>query len=204
VIWGFRNGEDTDNWALVYNYETDSFTERQWPFYAAGYLRLSRSTFLDTWNEQTDAWDDVPGTGTKSWDEFLAQSVQDYDLVTGDANGYLWDADNLLYEQANGVDIEATLESKDFDFDAPNAVKQIGGVLLDIPVDTGDNPLTLEVGTRDNLNDDITWTSPRSYSGNGRIDVRAAGRYIRFRFKKNGGHFRLREWSPLYQVRGNY
>ena len=200
IIIGFRSvdGNNTDDKALLWSYAHNAYSYIAWPFSGAGYVPKIVGTSA-TWDAQTTSWD----SHTDPWD--TAAGLADLNLMAGDTSGNVWIAFDESTALLNGsTAINMRLESGDFAHAGWDKVAQLGGMLLDVPVDTGSSPLQLYIGTRDNLMASISWNGPFNYSGNGRIDCMAAGRFIRYAFVKNGGHVRIRSYAPLIQGRGYY
>lgn len=202
VYWCYRSnsGGDTDDTALVWNYDHDSFSVLDWPFFATGYVY--RTPAAPNFDEVNVPMNDIG----YSFDTMTG--LADLSVIGGDANGNLYIAqDDDSYTKADGNNVTATLESGDMDFGSMDDVKILNGMYIDATTVGG--PLSIYVGVRDSLAEEIRWMGPYTYTSDaatitGRVNFIASGRWIRFKFTQSLGWFQLREYAPQVRYRGRY
>lgn len=91
-------------------------------------------------------------------------------------------ANRLAYFTGTGMD--ATFETGETQLLSPHR-SYIDGVR---PLITGSSAaVTVTVGTRENLTDSVTWGTETAVNGFGTANIRASGKYMRFRVKVTGG-----------------
>lgn len=106
-------------------------------------------------------------------------------------------------------------ETSDYDFGDPARWKHADTLQIDLEVDEHlTRPLYLQVqlGSRSSLDSDIKWSSPSriEVSGNGsvttKVNIRAAGRYLRIRFFSNqiGSQWRVAGFRLIARPGGTY
>jgi len=195
IIWGFRSvaGGGLPDLALVYNYRYDSFSMRDFPYSAAGYIKPVLA-ISDIWDTDTQEWD----LDFSTWDEG-SSNLSDLIAMVGDENGNL-----SLFEEPNiESDFPSELESGDWDGGDENRIKIIRGLKVDIKALTG-SALKISIGERNSLDDSILWNGPVDYTGGGEVDLIAKGRWLRFKFEKEDGHYLMGSYTPIWKFAGNY
>jgi len=169
--------------AVVWNYEYDAFTTRDWPFTAAGYLPALELT-IGEHREPIIEWV-TPITPETAFTEFSP--------YVGDSNG-------KLYQLDTGTPAgTATAETGEMDFGKPDTMKLCDGIDLDVPTLTG-TPLSVYIGTRNNDGEAVTWSSAYSYSSGSTVFCMAYGKLFRFKFVKTDGTFTMRGFSPSIRM----
>jgi hypothetical protein len=185
-----------------------------------------------TWEDVNPAiWWNV---GTKRWYEFVDEGKRNYPVVGVDgdvantANGEdstkaqarLLLSDRVYYrtsdKDCDPTGYEALVETPDFDWGDPYRWKYADTVLVSLQVDDATlralHPLKLKVqlGSRQSLDDDIDWSDEAEIEVSGNLGppaaahVRAAGRYIRARFKSDqpGARWKIAEYSIIARIGG--
>lgn len=175
--------------AMIWNWQTDSFTTRSWPFTAIGTARVPSATLSQM---------------EKTWEEMGVPWVQSSNIITwaGDADGAIHVYGNPDMT-GNGTNLEATLESGLMDAGDPGRVKIWRDVVMRLPVLTG-NPIMLSVGVCDSPEGALEWTTPQPVTGSGRYFVGAVGRFAKLRLTKSGGQFELSGYDMSVGFGGGY
>ena len=221
VIWAFLDqryrevifayidatGEDKFNKALIWNYQYDSFSTRDFPFSAVGYVA---ATGFDPPISDLMSIGGANNLPISAQTTPLGQSnttQQKFALLAGDQLGNLYTLDDpgtSIYDAA-GTPIIATLETGDMNFGTQEQLKICSGVDLYCPSVTG-TPLQVWVSARKMLSDAIEWQGPYLLNNpdNRGVDFFATGVWFRFKFVKNDGSFKLDGWAPRVQVRGYF
>lgn len=169
----------TPNTAFVYQEETGA-----WSIWDVDYL--SHSQYWDssnlTWDGITDpTWDSI---STLRWDLWGTTGILPYE-VCGNSTGQILKQDSGYNN--NGAPIDAYIETGDISLDSSTINKIIYEVWLSLKPQTSINAIMVQVGTRDNLHQDISWSLPAAYTiGVSRnVSVRKQGKWIRLRFYSN-------------------
>jgi hypothetical protein len=182
--------------ALVWNWQYNAFSTRDMPFVALGF-RIKPEAIGKTFDEITEPMDTLNYSFENS-----STALEDFELVAADKDGNLYLLDEVE-TKADGVNIAMELESGDSDSGDPMRCKMIGGMLLDVPVLTGDEPLQIWAAGRRGLGDVVTWRGPFNYVvGSGRVDFFSSGFYNRYKFTKADGECVIRNYAPLVRPRG--
>lgn len=184
------------NKAVVWNYQYDSFSTRDWPFNAVGYsTNVPEAPTFDQLTGPMDAQGVIGQSGSTA--------IQAYNLIAGNSDGGLYILDETA-DTAVTDEIVATLESKDFNFGTSDNFKILGGIDIESPLVTG-SPLQVYVATRRSLSEDLTWQGPFEYlQGSRGIDLMIPGIWFRFKFVKTDGAFVLRSYTPRIQMKGRF
>ena len=180
------NGVDQ---SLVWNFQYDSFSRRDWPFVAAGLARKV-GVGLPTFDELTTPMDEIGVLEDNV-------SAQDYDLVAATADGRVFTLDETT-DTADGKSIEATLQSGSTDF-GDYRKKMIKGMDMDVPVLTG-SPLKVYVSARQHAGEPIRWQGPFLYREGGRVNFAVKGVWFDFKLVKTGGQLTLHGYNPRVKV----
>jgi hypothetical protein len=200
IIFGYQgNQAEGFSHALVWNYEYDCFSVRDWPFSAVGFVRKSSGAgvTIPQFDEIETPMDDLLLTIEN------AVTVADFDLLAGASDGKLYRLDDST-DEADGVDIQAVWETGDDCFGDPVRRKICGGLLIDAPEMTG-SPLQVYVCARNSLDQPVTWAGPYLFAGDSNVRrFTASGRFFRFKFFKPDGALTLRNYAPLVQLRGEW
>ena len=200
VVFGYRSvhGTGDPDMAYVYHYLTDSYSIRDWPFTAAGYVPIETSSG----SPLVDSTDEVTDFSTRLWD--ATSSTPDTTLLlAGDINGQLW-AEVTDPTVTPDLDVPLYLESGDTALGDEDSVKMMSGMRFNVPTLTG-SPMQVWIGWRDDLEQDLTWDGPYLYDATvGRLDFTASGRWFRFKFIKPDGFLEMKEYAPIFRKRGNY
>lgn len=190
--------------ALIWNYQYDSFSTRDFPFSACGYAASAVNVMYQPIASLGDSISSMLGPiGGED------PSLQGYNLIAGDENGYMSLLTDNSVMTANGSTITSTLETGDMDFGGESRYKILSGMEIDCPVNTttdaGSLPLQVYVAARKTLGDALVWQGPYTLQPGWRgVNFTAQAPWFRFRFVKVGGDFQLRGWTPRFQVRGWY
>lgn len=190
IMWVGQN-----NRALVYNYDNDTFSTKYFPFAAAGYVNLTQQS--QDWQARTQDW----AAYIEDW--FTTTTLANLTILGGDATGKLFVLHEANAFTADGVAIPMTLESPDLDFGDVGSIKMVNELRIDgIPqASPNETPLKVQVGVRDNLTQEITWSNAYPVSGN-RVTFSHSGRFIRFRLVKQDGFCSVDRMTAYYRFRG--
>lgn len=201
VIFAYQGlGQDGFSHALVWNYEFDAWSFRDWPFSAVGFVRkVGEQSGGALVNPAFDQIDTPMDEMTQAFEDVV--TVADFDLLAGDADGALYRLDDET-ETADGTASEAVLESGDDACGDRRRHKVESGMLVDVPTLTG-SALQVYICARDSLKDPIVWQGPFTYDGTSdRVDYFVSGVWIRRKFVKPDGQLSLRGYTPLVKIRG--
>lgn len=167
--------------------------------------------------ESAPAWQDLPDTltwadDTHKWYEYVDEGEKRYTVIAvggtaADANlGETGDdpiprllLHGRVFSRSSGDNCTPSAylckaETQDYDFDDPARFKYVDTVVLQVEVkEQLARPMKMwvQIGSRPNLDSDITWSVPASVevSGNGtfrtQVNIRGAGRFHRVRFFSN-------------------
>jgi len=199
--------------ALIYSEEYDAFSTRDFPFSAVGYTdRPSNDTgtegHIPTFDELTMPMDEIGVLGTTAGTGGDT-SITDLAVLAGDQDGNLFIMDDTD-DTADGVAINAILESGDDCCDDPDNVKVCDGMDLDV---TGLEPgetIDVYVSARMDLSDAIVYdgpyglTMPVTGSLPRWVDFFAVGKWFRWKFVSQAGYFELSGYGPRVQMAGRY
>lgn len=206
VTGGFR--------VLVWNYLDDAVS---FDDYAAGDEGIL-SIAMVNW-ESDPAWSSFAESVT--WDGFLPDLTWE-DLATGEydrcvvaslASGRLVMLRDVFAR--NGAAYVSLAETKDFDFDAPDAWKYVQTVAVHAHVrspEANERRLYVQVGGRASLDQDIVWSAPFPVQVQGnapppcKVNPGGAGRFIRLRFYSEdvGVEWRLSGFDIYARMGGAY
>jgi hypothetical protein len=181
--------------ALVWNYEFDAFSVRDWPFTAAGFARTPASIASDL------RFDDLMDP-MHDYDQpiQILDQVQDYGLLAGDGAGKLWMLDETV-ATANGAAIPAVYQTGTSAFGA-DRLKIVGGMSIACPVLTG-APLQLWVSARMTLAEPVNFTLAGTFVAGQRSGTfRRTGIWFDFKFVKPDGDWIMQGFTPWVQLRG--
>jgi hypothetical protein len=179
IIFALPNGK-----SMVWNYEYDAFSTRDWPFTGAGYVPTSELT-IGQHTEQIQEWV-TPISSDVAFAEFSP--------MVGDADGKLWNLDD-----GNSDTVSATAITGITDFGRPDAYKLMNGLEINATI-TG-SPLEIYIGTKNSPSEDITWrATPILYSGGRMAFFHSQAVYHQLKFVKNDGTFNLRGYTPMVRM----
>jgi len=201
---GGIKADGTYDKTLIWNYEYDSFSTRDFPFSAIGYTVPGTNIMDQPIGSLGGSISSMTGTIAGS-----DPALQGLELVGGDEGGNISIISDSNVLTANGAPITSILETGDMNFGGADKLKILGGLDIDCPVNTtplaGDLPLQVYVAPQWTLGGALTWEGPYTLEPGWRgVNFTAQAPWFRFRFVKVGGDFQLRGWSPRFQIRGNY
>ena len=185
-------GATTFTKALVWNYQYDAFSTRDFPFTACGY-------FLDPVNSGSIS------SLQQAIDTYGVLGGSKLGILAGDSLGQLWKLDETT-DLAGTNPLVAILETGDTCFGAPERYKVVGGMDIEQVGMTG-SPLQVYVAARKSLADPLVWAGPYSLPANSGwrgVNFMSQNVWYRFRFVKPDGAMVLRGYAPRFQVRGWY
>lgn len=180
VVFCYPTGANTTpDTAAIYQTETKS-----WSFWDVDYL--SHSQYFEssslTWETLPyGSWDAITDT---RWDLMGTTGLLPYECV-GNSAGQIFKQDSG--NNNNGVAIDSYIETGDISLDSQSINKIIYEVWLSLKPQISISAIMVQVGTRDNLHQDILWCNPVPYTiGVSRnACVRQQGKWIRIRFYSN-------------------
>lgn len=237
-IVGYHNAKSSEIWfvypvlgaslsssrVFIYNYLENSCTVDDYDnisLTAAGSVGIVTGV---TWDEMRGAWN-----APETW----AQDARWVDLQEGSGFapttiGYVGEDGSFQIaifgdtQDRDGEAYTSTFETIDFDNGDPVAVKYADTIQISFQIkvaaklDYSSKPipqyLNLQVGSRMNLDDDISWSNAHSIQvqGNGnyvtRVNIRKGGRFLRVRFQSetNGFEWRISQFKVMGRMGGTY
>ncbi|MBI5560574.1 MAG: hypothetical protein HY883_04810 [Deltaproteobacteria bacterium] len=170
---GTKTAPDT---ALVYQRET-----KAWSFCDCNYLCHSFA-----FDESGYTWDTLPygswdAISDSMWDDMGKTGVIPYEVV-GNASGQILKFDSGNND--NGMAITGYIETGDLTMGDPLTNKFLNSVWPSAKPQGSNNALMVQVGSRQNLSQDIVWSNPQAFDIgiSEKVSFRKQGKYIRIRF----------------------
>lgn len=184
--------------AICWNWKTGLCAIRELPNISFATTGPTGDSVESDWDLDSTAWDgDITGWGS---DEFTPDSQR---VVMADPINYrLLLADST--SRFAGEYIPATLERTGLTFGAPDKRKLVRGVRP--RMFGGQNEVTIQIGSQDELHGAVTWADPQTFSiADGfKCDFIVAGRYIAFRLTSESEYWRLESVDFDIEILGDY
>lgn len=172
-------GSGTPNTAFVYNTELKNWSICDIDYTCHTYNFKQGVSAWD--NLSFGSWDEITDS---DWDSLSNNGVLPYNVV-GDTQGRIFKLDDSANN--NGEAIESYIETGDILFDNPVYNKNITEVFPSLKPQAADTQLLVQVGTRDSLHQQLTWSAPVAYTigVDEKVDFLESGKYVRLRFYTN-------------------
>lgn len=220
-IFAFHNEKDSEVWfvypqkdttgplrAFVYNYLENSCTLDDYPtaleaLTAAGRLDWSNDII---WIRSTGSWI-APGDwdADATWDDLGADVNESFNIIGARTEPIAAVPSLLVHGEDTfnrlGEPYNSSWESIDFDAGDPLAFKYVDTIVLSLQVKVkldSPAPLNIYVGTKNDFDDDISWSAPRSIrvEGNGnittKVNIRKSGKFFRLKILSDAADIQWR------------
>lgn len=183
-------GQSTCTAAMVWNWDSDTWTRRQLPNITHASAGLLGYTTSDAWSADSASWD----SDATAWDQNDLASPSTRLLMASTAPAiYLADS-GLTF---SGTTNAATLERIGMAFDDPDRVKLLRSISprVDAPAGT---QIHVTVGASMTAEESPTWSAPVTYTVGQtfKADAFATGRFLAVRFSDSGGpRWRIKSYT---------
>jgi len=193
-------GQSVCTAALVWNWESDTWSPRQLPNVTHAAVGLLGYTSSDAWSADSASW----GSDSTAWNQndFTSPTAK---LVMASSNPAIYLADSTL--TFDGSSISSRLERSGLTFDDPERVKVIRSIVprVDAPAGT---VLSISVGSSMTAEAAATWSTPVTYTVGTtyKADVFSmAGRFLGVRIEGSGSQrWRIKSFDVDVQALGMY
>lgn len=163
VIWNYKNTSGTYS-QLIYHWEL-----ARWSY---GKVQVS---YISELSSPTIALESLNAYGS-------------VDSITTSFDSRFWSGSKLLLSGINGksvatidgTNLTASITTGDMQMDGFRSVVTMARPIVD------NGSATVAVASRNQLNDNIAYTTPSSANGDGRVPLRSAGRYHRYKVAPTG------------------
>lgn len=194
----------TPDTAFVYQIETDSWTMWDVDYLCHTFYYDSNNMVWD--NIPYGSWDNIQDS---RWDELGTTGVLPNEVV-GNTSGQILRFD--YGNNNNGEAINSYIETGDIVLKNPDGAdlyyinKIIQEIWLSMKPQISTNAIMVQVGTRNNVHDDIDWSQPSPYiiGVSRNVCIRRTGKYIKLRFYSDSLNtpWIMDNWSMKYNLGG--
>ena len=207
VSWTYPRA-DSSLWSIVYNYKEDKWSDRD----PQDILTSIRFSVPLRGFQTIDAQSSIINTGTISsymidgaW-QYTTYSVKDLFGTSTGLIGY----DNGSTQENDGSTIMAELESFDLYFEETNEIKEVAKLVVQFK-ELGTAPLQLQVASRHNISEALTWSAPISLTRTPRETAfyfrsLGVGKFLRFKLScsntATNALLELYTLSPFLLIKG--
>jgi hypothetical protein len=187
-------GSAFPNKAMVWNYKDNTWTTKDLPQAKHIAYGVVDAGGADTWDTDSGTWN----LDTARWDSASYNPSSLRNLIAGIDKFYLADET----EQRDGVDMASRVERTGLDFGDPDRVKYIKRLWPRVET-SGD--ITISVGSQMEPSDAVSWSDYTYSSGDSKVDVDVAGRFIAIKFSSNTNvTWTLNDFDVEYEFRGRF
>ena len=176
-------GSNQPNKAVVWNYITNTFTNRDLPDLAhIGYGNVGNPVRATTWAVTTETWSTITGPWTMSYD------LQDKVLLFADPNSTKLYRDNSGNKK-NTTYMTSYIERSGLSMNSQgqpdhSSVKRISAIWPKMSI-SGSESINVYLGTSMSTEEGITWNAPTSFNPNtqSKVSVRGTGKFYAVKFE---------------------